>query len=345
MAPPAHALAPREVAEALETDLERGLAAGEAAARLARYGPNRPREQERPGYLRILAGQLLDPLVALLVAATVVSIAIGDVGEGIAIAAVLVLNAVLGFWQEATAERAILALSEAFTQRATVVREGAVAEIPAEEVVPGDVLLVAEGERVAADGRIVSEHGLDVDESALTGESLPVAKGADAVDEGAPLAERASMAYAGCAVTRGRGRIVVCATGETTELGQIERLAAGAKPPPTPLTRRLSRLAQQMVLAGVAITVLLTLGMLAQGTALHEAFLVGVAVAVAAVPEGLAATVTAALALGARAMAARGAIVRRLEAIETLGGTTVICTDKTGTLTQNEIRVAAVRPA
>ena len=340
-----HALAPREVAEALDTDLERGLAVDEATARLARYGPNRPREQEGPNYLRILVGQLMDPLVALLVAATAVSIAIGDVGEGIAIAAVLVLNAALGFWQEATAERAILALSEAFTQQATVVREGAVTEIPAEGVVPGDVLLVVEGERVAADGRIVSEHGLDVDESALTGESLPVAKGADAVDEDAPLAERASMAYAGCAVTRGRGRIVVCATGETTELGQIERLAAGAKPPPTPLTRRLSRLARQMVLAGVAITVVLTVAMLVQGTALHEAFLVGVAVAVAAVPEGLAATVTAALALGARAMAARGAIVRRLEAIETLGGTTVICTDKTGTLTQNEIRVAAVRPA
>ncbi|HSB39057.1 MAG TPA: HAD-IC family P-type ATPase, partial [Gaiellaceae bacterium] len=251
MQPPAHALAPGEVAEALETDLERGLGADEAAARLARYGPNRPREQERPSYLRILVGQLFDPLVALLVAATAVSIAIGDVGEGVAIAAVLVLNAALGFWQEATAERAILALSEAFTQQATVVRDGAVEEIPAEEVVPGDVLLVLEGERVAADGRVVSEHGLEVDESALTGESLPVAKGSGAVADDTPLAERTSMAYAGCAVNRGRGRIVVCATGETTELGQIERLAAGAKPPPTPLTLRLSRLARQMVLAGV----------------------------------------------------------------------------------------------
>ena len=293
----------------------------------------------------MLLNQLFDPLVALLVAATAVSIAIGDVGEGLAIAAVLVLNAALGFWQEAAAEHAILALSETFTQQATVVRDGELRELPAEEVVPGDVLLVLEGERVAADGRVVSEHGLEVDESALTGESLPVAKSPDAVAEDAPLAERASMAYAGCAVTRGRGRIVVCATGEQTELGQIERLAAGAKPPPTPLTRRLSRLARQMVIAGVAITAILSVAMVVQGTALHEAFLVGVAVAVAAVPEGLAATVTAALALGARAMAKRGAIVRRLEAIETLGGTTVICTDKTGTLTQNQIRVAALRPA
>jgi calcium-translocating P-type ATPase len=345
MQPPIHALTAVEVVEALGTDSDRGLAADEAAERLAVHGPNRPRRQEGPNYLRILVGQLFDPLVALLVAATAVSIAIGDVGEGIAIAAVLVLNAALGFWQEATAERAILALSEAFTQQATVVRAGALMEIPAEEVVPGDVLVVLEGERVAADGRIVSEHGLEIDESALTGESLPVAKSAGPVADATPLAERTSMAYAGCAVNRGRGRIVVSATGEATELGQIERLAAGAKPPPTPLTLRLSRLARQMVLAGVAITVVLTVAMLLQGTALHEAFLVGVAVAVAAVPEGLAATVTAALALGARAMAARGAIVRRLEAIETLGGTTVICTDKTGTLTQNEIRVAAVRPA
>ncbi len=341
----AHALAANEVAEALATDLEAGLTAAEAAERLAHFGPNRPREQERPAYLRMLLNQLFDPLVALLVAATAVSIAIGDVGEGLAIAAVLVLNAALGFWQEAAAEHAILALSETFTQQATVVRDGAVRELPAEEVVPGDVLLVLEGERVAADGRVVSEHGLEVDESALTGESLPVAKSPDAVAEDTPLAERASMAYAGCAVTRGRGRIVVCATGEQTELGQIERLAAGAKPPPTPLTRRLSRLARQMVIAGVAITAILSVAMVVQGTALHEAFLVGVAVAVAAVPEGLAATVTAALALGARAMAKRGAIVRRLEAIETLGGTTVICTDKTGTLTQNQIRVAALRPA
>ena len=341
----AHALAANEVAEALATDLEAGLTAAEAAERLAHFGPNRPREQERPAYLRMLLNQLFDPLVALLVAATAVSIAIGDVGEGLAIAAVLVLNAALGFWQEAAAEHAILALSETFTQQATVVRDGEVRELPAEEVVPGDVLLVLEGERVAADGRVVSEHGLEVDESALTGESLPVAKSPDAVAEDAPLAERASMAYAGCAVTRGRGRIVVCATGEQTELGQIERLAAGAKPPPTPLTRRLSRLARQMVIAGVAITAILSVAMVVQGTALHEAFLVGVAVAVAAVPEGLAATVTAALALGARAMAKRGAIVRRLEAIETLGGTTVICTDKTGTLTQNQIRVAALRPA
>jgi Ca2+-transporting ATPase len=184
-----------------------------------------------------------------------------------------------------------------------------------------------------------------VDESALTGESLPVSKETAAVPLGTTLAERRSMIYAGTVVTRGRARALVCATGPRSEVGTIQQLAAAAKAPPTPLIRRLARLARHMVVAGVAITVGLAAVMLARGSDWNDAFLTAVAVAVAAVPEGLAATVTAALALGARAMAGRGAIVRRLAAIETLGETTVICTDKTGTLTENAVRVAGVRPA
>jgi calcium-translocating P-type ATPase len=341
----AHALSAREVARALDSDVDAGLTTADAAARFSRYGANRPRAPRRVPYLRLLLNELLDPLVLLLVAATAVSVAIGDVVEGSAIAAVLALNGALGFWQEVTAERAILALSATFTRRAVVVRDERIAEIAAEEVVPGDILLIGEGERVAADGRVVEEHGLEVDESMLTGESLPVAKRIDARPVETPLAERTSMVYAGSGVTRGSCRVLVCQTGANTELGQIEALAATAKPPPTPLARRLGRLTRQMVIVGIVVTVLLAGAMLLRGEPLHEAFLVGVAVAVAAVPEGLAATVTAALALGARAMARRGAIVRRLEAIETLGETTVICTDKTGTLTENRIRVAALRPA
>jgi calcium-translocating P-type ATPase len=284
-------------------------------------------------------------LVLLLVAATVVSFSIGDRIEAAAIAAVLILNAALGFWQEAAAERAILALTRAFTPIATVVRDGTEVTVDAGEVVPGDVLLVAEGDRVPADGRLLEEHGLEVDESALTGESLPVSKHASPVAPGTPLAERTSMIFAGTAVTRGRARALVTETGGGTELGHVASLAADAKPPPTPLERRLGRLARQMVVLGVGVTVALAGVMALRGAPWHEAFLVGVAVAVAAVPEGLAATVTAALALGARAMTRRGAIVRRLSAIETLGGTTVICTDKTGTLTENRIRVAGLRPA
>jgi Ca2+-transporting ATPase len=341
----AHSATADAVAQGLATDLRRGLTAPEAARRLEQFGRNEPRRQERPPYAQLALHQLLDPLVGLLVAATIVSIAIGDTTEGAAIAAILLLNGVLGFWQEVGAEKAILALSTAFSLTALVVRDGAEMEIDAAEVVPGDVLLVQAGDRVAADARVLETGGLDVDESALTGESLPTAKAAEPVAEATPLAERASMVYAGTGVTRGAARALVTETGSRTELGRIETLAAEAKAPTTPLTRRLSALARQMVVVGVAVTVLLGAVIVARGSSWNEAFLTSVAVAVAAVPEGLAATVTAALALGARAMAKRGAIVRRLSAIETLGETTEICTDKTGTLTENEIRVAALRTA
>lgn len=341
----AHALQPSDVAEALGSDLGRGLSEREAAARLARYGPNCVQRARRPPYFRLLLNQLVDPLVALLLAAAAVSVAIGDGLEGTAIAIVLVLNGALGFAHELAAERAMIALREGFTHEAVVVRDGVERPLPAEEVVPGDIIALSAGERVAADARLFEGRGVETDESALTGESLPVAKQPDAVATAdVPLAERTSMVYAGSAVTRGRGRALVCATGGETELGRTASLAAAAKPPPTPLERRLGRLARHMVAAGFVLTAVLTGAMLLRGEPLHSAFLVGVAVAVAAVPEGLAATVTAALALGARAMARRNAIVRRLDAIETIGETTVVCTDKTGTLTENQIRVAALRP-
>jgi Ca2+-transporting ATPase len=340
-----HALAPAQLAAGLHSDAVRGLEEEEAERRLREYGPNRPHEATRPPYLRLALDQLLDPLVTLLLAASIVSIAIGDTVEGGAIAAILVVNGILGFWQEASAARAVRSLSHSFTQTAQVVRAGRELAISADEVVPGDLLVVGEGDRVAADARLVSANTVEVDESALTGESLPVAKHPIAVAAETPLAERASMLYAGTAVTRGRAHALICATGPLTELGDIERLTAAARPPATPLERRLARLTRQMVVLGVLLTVTLAALLLLRGQPLHEAFLLGVAVAVAAVPEGLAATVTAALALGGHAMARRGAIVTRLEAIETLGETTVICSDKTGTLTQNRIHVAAVRPA
>ena len=341
----AHALPPVAVAAELAADLVRGLDDAEAERRLALYGPNAPQEVARPRYLRIVLDQFLDPLVALLLGASIVSVAIGDRLEGAAIAAVLVLNAALGFWQELTAERAVRSLSQSFSHHAQVVREERESTVDAREVVPGDLLVVAEGDRVAADARVAGTNALEVDESALTGESLPVAKHPAAVAPETPLAERTSMVYAGSAVTRGRAHVLVSATGARTELGAIAGLTAEARPPATPLERRLARLARQMVVVGVVLTATLAGLLVLEGEPTHEAFLLGVAVAVAAVPEGLAATVTAALALGARAMARRGAIVRHLEAIETLGETTVICSDKTGTLTQNLIHVAALEPA
>ena len=339
-----YAVSPAEAAAEVGSSLTSGLTQAEAARRLAETGPNEPTQRRRPPYVRLALNQLVDPLVALLIVASAISVAIGDATEGVAIGAIIVLNGVLAWWQEVSAEHAILALSRAFSQTALVIRDGSARQVPAEEVVPGDLLLLGEGDRVAADGRLVEVASLDVDESALTGESLPVTKQVEAVERGTHLAEQVSMIFAGTGVTRGSARALVCATGPRTQLGMIATLTATAKPPPTPLTIRLGRLARQMVAAGIAITVVLGAVILLRGGAWDDAFLTAVAVAVAAVPEGLAATVTAALALGARSMARRGAIVRRLAAIETLGETTVICTDKTGTLTANEIRVAGLRP-
>jgi Ca2+-transporting ATPase len=293
----------------------------------------------------LLARQFADPLVTLLVAAAIVSAAIGDGLEAVVIGAIVLLNAALGFGQEVAAEQAMGALRAMSAQPVDVIRDGAQILVSPEEVVPGDLLVLREGGRIAADGRIVASVSLAADESALTGESVPVEKSVEVAPAAAQLGDRSSMAYAATAITRGRGRAVVTATGDATEVGRIALLAERAEPPPTPLQRRLGRLARAMVGAGILLTVALAAGSLINGSSLHESFLIGVAVAVAAVPEGLAATVTVALALGARAMAERGAIVRRLSAIETIGQTTTICADKTGTLTENRLRLTGAYTA
>jgi magnesium-transporting ATPase (P-type) len=341
---PFHALSIREVESLLETDLAAGLSEDEATGRLRRDGPNLLERSARPPYFQIAARQVRDPLVVLLLLAAFVSAAVGEGLDAFVIAAIILLNGALGFFQELGAERAVLALRRSVPLEASVVRAGLERAIPAPGLVQGDLIVLREGERVPADGRIVSEQGLSVDEGALTGESIPVEKSAAPLAGEVPLAERSSMVFAGTAVTRGRGQAVVTATGAATEMGRIARLTAGAKPPPTPLQRRINGLARIMAVFGVVITVVLGGAMLLQGSSLEDAFLVGVSVAVAAVPEGLAATVTIALALGARAMARRGAIVRRLAAVETLGSATVVASDKTGTLTENKLRLAAFDP-
>ena len=342
---PPHSSGIEEIARGLGSDPSRGLTERDAADRLQHVGPNLLRRAERPPYLSIAARQFADPLVALLIVAAGVSLVIGEAVEAAAIGAIVLLNAVLGFVQEARAERDVLALRAVLAPHASVVRAGHERDAPAEEVVPGDVVVLREGARVPADGRIVASAGLAVDESALTGESIPVDKGERPVDREAPLAERSSMAYAGTAVTRGRGRLLVTATGHATELGEIAALVGQAASPPTPLERRIRSLARVMVGLGVVVTVALAGAMVARDASAHEAFLVGISVAVAAVPEGLAATVTIALALGARTMASRGAIVRRLAAVETLGSATVIASDKTGTLTENRLRLRTAEAA
>ena len=339
-----HALPPAEVVRALETDADRGLTEAEARERRRRFGPNALEVRRAPPYAAIAARQVADPLVALLIAAAVVSLAVGENVEAIAIGAIVVLNAGLGFGQELGAERAILALRGTLRLSASVVRDGRERLVAAEDVVPGDVIVLRDGERVPADARIVTAEGLAVDESLLTGESVPDDKSPRPVAADAPLADRTSLVFAGTGVTRGRATAVVTATGSEAEVGQVSALAAGAKSPPTPLQVKLAGLTRLMVMLGIAITVALACVRLAQGASLEDAFLLGVSVAVAAVPEGLAATVTIALALGARRMADRGAIVRRLPAVETLGSASVVASDKTGTLTENDLRLRDVAP-
>jgi P-type Ca2+ transporter type 2C len=278
--------------------------------------------------------QVIDPLAGLLVLAAAVSVAIGETLDAAAITAIVVINAALGFVQEASAERAVRALRASVQPIALVRRSGRELPVPSSEVVRGDLVLLREGDRVVSDGRLLESSGIEVDESMLTGESVPVPKAAGEGDE--------ARVYAGTAVTRGRGALLADAVGDATERARIATLTETATSPPTPLQQRLGVLSRQMVMLGVAITIVLAAAMLARGSSAREAFLVGVSVAVAAVPEGLATTVTIALALAARAMARRHAIVRRLAAAETLGEVTVICTDKTGTLTENRLRVAAV---
>jgi P-type Ca2+ transporter type 2C len=339
-----HARYREDVVRELGTNAGSGLSAYAASERLVAFGPNRLPRQARPVYASIALRQFTDPLVGLLLVAATVSGLVGEYVEAIAIGAIVLLNAVLGFVQEARAESAVLGLRDVLERRANVVRDGHEQEVAVEAIVPGDLVVLRDGERVPADGRLVSSGALAVDESALTGESTPVDKVVEPVPGAAPLGDRFSMVYAGSAVTRGRGRAVVTATGSLTELGRIAGLTEQTKPPATPLQRRVRSLTQLMVGLGVVVTIVLGGAMLARGSTVEEAFLVGISVAVAAVPEGLAATVTIALALGARAMAERGAIARRLTAVETLGSATVIASDKTGTLTENRLRVAAVQP-
>jgi Ca2+-transporting ATPase len=337
-----YALGLDDVLRDLDGDHVAGLSDEEAERRLATCGPNRIAAPARPPYGRMAIRQFADPLVGLLVAAVLVSALIGEHVEAVVIASIVLLNAVLGFTQEARAEHAVLGLRDVLERRARVIRSGLERDLDVGRLVPGDLVLVREGERVPADGRVIEAAGLAADESTLTGESSPVDKSADPVPIGTPLAERSSTVHAGSALTRGRGRIIVTATGSTTELGKIAGLTSKAESPQTPLQRRVASLTRVMVVLAGMVIVVLAGAMTVQGASLQEAFLVGVSVAVAAVPEGLAATVTIALALGAREMAARGAIVRRLNAVETLGSATVIASDKTGTLTQNRLQLAAV---
>ncbi|CAA9269053.1 MAG: Lead, cadmium, zinc and mercury transporting ATPase; Copper-translocating P-type ATPase [uncultured Acidimicrobiales bacterium] len=330
------------VATRLGVDPALGLEPNRAARLLAEVGPNRLAEPPRRSSWLVFLDQFRNLLIIVLMAAAVLAGLVGDLKDMAVIGVVLILNAVLGFVQEHRAERSLAALRGMLVATAKVRRGGSVTELPAEELVPGDVVLLEAGGRVPADGRIVASASLEIDESALTGESTPVAKSSVAAPAGAPLGERTSMAHMNTVVTRGRGELVVTATGMATEMGALAELLQAAHNAPTPLQEQLAVLGERLAaVGGAAVAVFFLLG-LARGESVADTLLAAVALAVAAIPEGLPAVVTVTLAVGVHQMAKRGAIVKRLASVETLGSTTVICSDKTGTLTLNQMTARAV---
>jgi P-type Ca2+ transporter type 2C len=320
-----------------------GLSKREAAARLIEFGPNTLRPSKPVSAARILQDQLASVVVALLLFAGTVSAVLGDYYEAAAIAAVLVINTGIGFFTEWRARRAMEALRGLDVLRASVVRDGHLQTVDAETLVPGDVVEIAAGRRVPADGRLVLATDLRVSEAALTGESLPVSKTEDAVlDASTALAERNNMVFKSAAVVAGIGRAIVTATGAETEVGRIGTLVDAVVQERTPLERKLDALGRRLVWITVAVAALVSLLGALNGASLLLVIETGVALAVAAVPEALPAVVTIALAVGMRRMARRHALVRRLPAVETLGSTTVVCTDKTRTLTSGDMTVVRV---
>jgi len=342
-APKWHTLDPKATAMQLAVDPARGLDAAEAAVRLARYGQNRLAEKLPRSKWLAFADQFKSLLILVLIGAAVLAGAIGDIKDAVVILAVVLVNALLGFWQEHRAEATLAALKKMLAPVARVRRDGRVEEIPAVRLVPGDLVLLEAGDRVPADGRVLAAHNAEVAEAALTGESHAVGKfAAELVAEDAPLAERCNMGYMNTVVTRGRLEVLVTATGMTTEMGRLAGMLDAAEPGPTPLQVQLDTLGKRLALiAGVVIGAIFLLG-LARELPLVEIVLTSIALAVAAIPEGLPAVVTVTLALGMHRMARSRAIVKKLAAVETLGCTTVICSDKTGTLTLNQMTARAV---
>ncbi len=340
---PWHTLAVDDVIDALTTSLEAGLSAPEAEGRLARLGPNELQEAPRPGFWQNLIAQFNNFIVIVLIVASVVSAILGDYFEAGAIMAIVVLNAALGVIQERRAEQALAALRKLAAPDAFVIRGGHRRKVPSRELVPGDLVILESGNYTPADLRLVEAVNLRVDESALTGELRTVNKETSPLElADASLGDRMNMAYSGTLVAGGRGRGLVVATGMQTELGRIAGMISEIEDEETPLQRRLDQLGRVLGWGALAICgAVFALGWV-RGFDPLEMFLVAVSLAVAAVPEGLPAVVTITLALGMREMITRNALIRRLSSVETLGSTTVICSDKTGTLTQNRMSVTRV---
>jgi len=337
-----HALDP-DAALAQLAATRHGLSTDEAADRLARYGRNELPRPRRPGMLFFYLRQFRNPLVYLLLAAAGVSLGLGDIPDAVFIFVVLQINAAIGTVQEWRAEKSAVALDQLIRQTAIVRRSGEWLSLPASVLVPGDIIRLESGGRVVADGRLIAVRELLLDESLLTGESTPVDKNMDPVGPDAALGDRRSMLFAGTAILAGRARMLVTATGSRTEIGRIATQLAGGDVTVPPLMRRLARFNRAIGIATMATIAILAAVQYLQGLDLATVFLVGVALAVAAIPEGLPVAITVALAIATNRMQARNVIVRALPAIEGLGSCTLIASDKTGTLTRNQLTVRRVR--
>lgn len=335
---------PAELAAHLKADLQHGLTTAEAERRAREFGPNQIQHQSQRGWVKVFLAQFANVMVALLVVAAVISLVIGEWTDALLICLIVIANAIVGFSQEWTAERAIETLRRMTEPAAKVCRDGQWQQIPAVNLVVGDLIEVRTGDMVPADARLAVAVELETSEASLTGESSPVVKDLEPLPPATPLPDRACMLYCGTSVVAGHGHALVTQIGSQTELGRIAGMLTTATPAATPLQRQLDRLSQQLTVVIVAAAVIMfALGFQRHGLA--KMLLTAVGLAVAALPEGLPAVITIGLAIGAKRMARRNAIIRRLTAVETLGSVNVICTDKTGTLTQNKMLVSHIEAA
>ncbi|QZT35397.1 calcium-translocating P-type ATPase, SERCA-type [Caldalkalibacillus thermarum TA2.A1] len=334
----------RALEQTLQTNLEEGLSRKEAEKRLQKVGYNELKDGQRISAFALLLGQFKDFMVLVLLIATLISGLLGEYTDAITIIAIVILNAILGFIQEFRAEKSLQALKQLTAPTAHVIRDGKLIEIPAAELVPGDVVYFEAGDRIPADMRLIETKGVYVEESALTGESVPVQKDERVMHsvEEVSLGDQHNMAFMGTMVTRGSGQGVVVATGMATQMGQIASLISTTESVQTPLQLRLEQLGKVLISVALFLTAVVVVTGIWHGHDTYKMFLAGVSLAVAAIPEGLPAIVTIALALGVQRMIKRRAIVRKLPSVETLGCASVICSDKTGTLTQNKMTVTHI---
>src|SRR5881409_1357313 len=341
-----HALRAEAVLQKLDSS-PLGLTSRQAAERLSRFGPNELVQTARVSPLRILLSQFVDVLVIVLIIAAIISASLGvlqgqneDLYDAVLIIVIVIMNAILGFVQEYRAERSLEALKSLAAPKAHVLREGGVVAVPSRELVPGDVVVLAAGDRIPADARLLEVASLRVNEASLTGESLPVSKAVEPLPRDSFLGDRKNMAFMGTAVDGGRGKAVIVETGMATQLGKIAGLVQQETKEETPLQRQLDRLGRQIGIAVLlAAGLIFVIGVLRDPSQIELLFLTAVGLSVAAIPEGLPAIVTISLALGLQRIIRRGALMRKLPAVEALGATSVICSDKTGTLTKGEMNI------